>query len=177
MSEGKINPETPDEDAIAKQEAEAAEIKKNIDAQLDKQKDIFRNRFKFLREFMAKCNGLSNSLLPKSLEEKMSYEGSISKDRLTEARMWTERMHQLVLKRCHFIDVVQEEEKIPIDKHATIDFVVTEGDFLTKTNDEINNFISLIQNEQPITNDHFEAWMGTYITERLMEAQMWLREI
>lgn len=150
-----------------------------LDKQINSAKQAYIDRFAFVRDFRADLRGIENAI--KSIE--ISDCLIEAKNRTVEARMWTGKLLGCIENICPFKEIVDGTDKI--DSVPTADpskepIAWKEGNTTTQNVQElramIEHLIEKFKSNPPFTPDPMEAWYGTYVGQKLIEARMWLGE-
>ncbi len=150
-----------------------------LDKQINSAKQAYIDRFAFVRDFRADLRGIENAI--KSIE--ISDCLIEAKNRTIEARMWTGKLLGCIENICPFKEIVDGTDKI--DSVPTADLskepiAWKEGNTNTQNVQElrtmIEHLIEKFKSNPPFTPDPMEAWYGTYVGQKLIEARMWLGE-
>lgn len=150
-----------------------------LDKQINSAKQAYVDRFAFVRDFRADLRGIENAI--KSIE--ISDCLIEAKNRTVEARMWTGKLLGCIENICPFKELVDSTDKtevVPAADSSKEPIAWKEGNTTTQNVQElrtmIEHLIDKFKSNPPFTPDPMEAWYGTYVGQKLIEARMWLGE-
>lgn len=150
-----------------------------LDKQINSAKQAYVDRFAFVRDFRADLRGIENAI--KSIE--ISDCLIEAKNRTVEARMWTGKLLGCIENICPFKELVDSTDKtevVPAADSSKEPIAWKEGNTTTQNVQElrtmIEHLIEKFKSNPPFTPDPMEAWYGTYVGQKLIEARMWLGE-
>lgn len=158
-----------------------------LDKQINSAKQAYIDRFAFVRDFRADLRGIENAI--KSIE--ISDCLIEAKNRTVEARMWTGKLLGCIENICPFKEIVDgnpyknadgtdKTEVVPAADPSKEPIAWKEGNTTTQNVQElrtmIEHLIEKFKSNPPFTPDPMEAWYGTYVGQKLIEARMWLGE-